>query len=368
MLSQNELRYLLALQRIPNLGDTSVKKLIHTIGSAEDIFRTKRETLEKISGIGAFRLKDFHPKIALDQAEDELRFINERNINCLYFMDEQYPSHLKHCVDAPVLLFAQGNLNLRRKHVVSVVGTRNATSHGKAACEALISELAPLRPVVVSGFAYGIDIVAHNAAISNGLQTIACLAHGLDQIYPKVHQKYVPSILENGGLLTEFRSSDPFDRNNFLKRNRIIAGMGEATVVIESAEKGGSLVTADIANSYNREVFAVPGRITDTLSRGCNNLIKSQQAQLLTTAADLVYIMGWDIGEKAVKPVQTELFPTLTGDEEQVLKLLKSRNKELLDCIALECQMTTHKTATVLLNLELKGLVRPLPGKLFQAI
>ncbi|AVI50658.1 DNA-protecting protein DprA [Pukyongia salina] len=368
MLSQNELRYLLALKQVPYLGETSVKKLIQTVGSAEGIFLEKKETLELIPGIGAYKLREFHPKIALDEADNELQFISEKNIKCLYFQEEDYPALLKHCVDGPVLLFLEGELNLKNKHIISVVGTRIATSHGKATCEAIISELAPLNPVIVSGFAYGIDIVAHNTAVAHGLQTIACLAHGLDQIYPKVHKKYVPAILENGGLLTEFSSNDPFDRKNFLRRNRIIAGMSEATVVIESAAKGGSLVTADIANSYNREVFAVPGRPGDLLSEGCNNLIKTQQAQLITSAADLVYNMGWNLDNRVTKPIQTALFPTLSEDETLVFNFLKTRDKELLDSIAISCQIPTHKTATVLLNLELKGLVQPLPGKLFQRV
>ena len=368
MFSKNELRCLLALQRVPNLGDASVKKLIKRIGSAEGIFKEKIRDLQKIEGINAFRLKDFRPKIVLDEADEELKFIEDNNIRCLHFLDPEYPGGLKHCIDAPIVIFSKGNFNLNNRYIIAVVGTRNATSHGKMACEALISELAPLNPVIVSGFAYGIDIIAHRAALKHGLQTIVCLAHGLNQIYPKPHYRHVPQILENGALFTEFWSSDPFDRTNFLKRNRIIAGMSEATVVIESAEKGGSLVTADIANSYNREVFAMPGRITDTLSRGCNNLIKTQQAHLLSSAADLVYLMGWDLDRKSEIPVQIELFPNLNKNEERVYNFLKGKEKELFDQISLECMLPSHKTASVLFNLEIKGLVRPLPGKIFQAI
>jgi DNA processing protein len=367
MFSKNELRCLLALQRVPNLGDASVKKLIRHIGSAEGVFKEKKHNLLRIEGIGAFKLKDFHPKIVLDEAEEELRFIEDNNIHCLHYRGIDYPSRLKHCLDAPVLIFSQGNFNLRDKYVISIVGTRNATPHGKAACEALISELSPLNPVIVSGFAYGIDIVAHRAALKHGLQTIACLAHGLNQIYPKVHRRYISGILENGGILTEFWSSDPFDRTNFLKRNRIIAGISEATIVIESAEKGGSLVTADIANSYNREVFAMPGRVTDMLSKGCNNLIKTQQAQLLSGAADLIYLLGWDLEQKP-KAVQTQLFPALTPEEEKVCNYLKNHDKQLLDSIGIACGLPSHRTASILFDLEMKGLVRPLPGKLFQLI
>jgi DNA processing protein len=235
-------------------------------------------------------------------------------------------------------------------------------------CEKLVAELAVLNPVIVSGCAYGIDIIAHKAALDHGLQTIACLAHGLNQIYPRVHEKFVAPILRNGALFTEFWSSDPFDRNNFLKRNRIIAGMSEATIVVESAEKGGSLVTADIANSYNREVFAFPGKASDNFSKGCNALIKTQQAQMIESAADLVYMMGWDLGNKKRQPVQTELFVSLSEEEEKVMTYLKQEDKEMLDLIALKCELPVCKTASILLNLEMKGLVQPLPGKQFQAV
>jgi DNA processing protein len=203
--------------------------------------------------------------------------------------------------------------------------------------------------------------------MDNRLQTVGCLAHGLNQIYPKDHKKYVQKMEENGGFITEFWSNDVFDRTNFLKRNRIIAGLSEATIVIESAEKGGSLVTAEIANSYNREVFAVPGRATDIQSRGCNNLIKQQKAQLLTGAADIIYMLGWEL-QKTQKPKQTQLFVELDEEEKIIFRFLKEKEKELLDIIALECKIPAFKTASILMNMELKGVVRPLPGKLFQLV
>lgn len=368
MFSKNELRYVLALQRVPNLGDASAKKLIHKLGSAEAVFNEKIKNLSKIDGIGAFKLKDLNKQVQLDAADEELEFIEQEGIELCYFLDKNYPDHLKHCYDAPILLFSKGNIDLKHKKLISIVGTRNATSYGTYNCERLIAELAPLNPVIISGFAYGIDITAHKTALKYNLQTIACLAHGLNQFYPRNHEKYVPRILENGGLFTEFWSSDAFDRTNFLKRNRIIAGLSEATVVIESAEKGGSLVTADIANSYNREVFALPGRISDRMSTGCNDLIKTNQAHLLSLAADLVYLLGWQLQDSLPKKVQTELFPTLSEDETLVMNMLRKSEKEELDLIALNCNLPTYKVASLLLNLELKGLVQPLPGKVFQAI
>ena len=330
MLSTKELLYTLALQRTPNLGDTSAKKLLRAVGSAEAIFKEKKHNLLKIDGIGVFKLKDLNENQQLAEAEAELRFIEDNQIEFSYFLDKTYPERLKHCLDGPILYFHRGNIDLKNKKVISIVGTRKVTTYGTTFCQNLIEELAPLNPVIVSGFAYGVDITAHRAAIDNGLQTIACLAHGLNQIYPKVHKKYVSKVKENGGFITEFWSDDPFDRNNFLKRNRIIAGISEATIVIESAEKGGSLVTADIANSYNREVFAVPGRSTDSQSQGCNNLIKTQQAHLLTNAADLIFQLGWELKEKDKKPKQTQLFVELTEEEKKVYRFLKEKDKELI--------------------------------------
>lgn len=367
MLSKNELRYTLALQRIPNLGDISAKKLLRKMGSAEAIFNEKKSNLAKIDGIGLLRLKDLNLKKQLEEADEEIEFIESNNIEYNYFQDKNYPEKLKHCIDGPILFFHRGNIDLVGKRIISVVGTRKITSYGNAFCQNLIEELAPLNPVIVSGLAYGVDICAHKAAIDNNLQNIACLAHGLNQLYPKDHKRYIKKIEENGGFISEFWSSDSFDRNNFLKRNRIIAGLSEATIVIESAEKGGSLVTADIANSYNREVFAVPGRATDAQSRGCINLIKQQKANLITSAADVVYLLDWEIKEKH-KPKQTQLFVELDEEEKIIFKFLKDKEKELLDVIALECSIPAYKTASILMNMELKGVIRPLPGKLFQLV
>lgn len=363
----SDLQYVLALQHVPNLGDASAKKLIRHTGSAEAVFKEKKSALLKIDGIGSTKLGDLFSEEHLRAAEKELDFIHKNNIETLYYKDKEYPEKLKHCFDGPILLFKRGKIDLINKKIISIVGTRRATTHGISFCEKLIEELSPLDPVIVSGFAYGVDITAQRAAMRHHLQTIGCLAHGLNQIYPGVHQKFVPGVEENGGFLTDFWSTDPFDRNNFLKRNRIIAGLSEATVVIESAEKGGSLVTADIANSYNREVFAVPGRPWDLQSKGCNMLLKSQQAHVLTSAADIAYMLNWYPASTA-KPVQKQLFVELEEEEEVLYGYLKENGKEQLDLIALNCSIPTFKAATLLLNMELKGVVRPLPGKLFEAV
>ena len=353
---------------MPNLGDRSAKKLLHFIGSAEAIFKEKKSTLLKIEGIGALKLKDLSLKTHLEAAEEELQFINDNKISFFYFQDNLYPEKLKHCLDGPILIFQKGNVDLQKKRIISIIGTRNITNHGIRFCEKLIDELSFYNPVIISGFAYGADITAHKSAIKNNLQTVACLAHGLNQVYPKIHLKYQKQVEENGGFITDFWSSDTFNRNNFLKRNRIIAGLSEATVVIESAEKGGSLVTADIANSYNREVFAVPGRPTDLASIGCNNLIKTQQAHILTSAADLIYLLDWSVDNKKPSVIQKQLFVELTEDENVLFNFLKNNKKEQLDLIALHCKMPIHKVASLLLTMELKGVIRPFPGKLFEIV
>ncbi|MGK0175170.1 MAG: DNA processing protein, partial [Ulvibacter sp.] len=359
MLSKDELCYTLALQRVPNLGDTSAKKLLQFVGSAEGIFKEKRTNLLKIDGIGALKLKDLNASKILIDAERELEYIDANAISYSFFKDNSYPERLKHCLDGPLLIFYRGNIDLESRRIISVVGTRNITTYGRDFCLKLINELAPTNPIIVSGFAYGVDIAAHKAAIDNGLQTIGCLAHGLNQVYPKVHKKYVSQVEENGGFITEFWSRDSFVRANFLKRNRIIAGMSEATIVIESAEKGGSLVTADIANSYNREVFAAPGRTSDSQSQGCNNLIKTQQARLLTSAADIVYMLGWKLEDFKIKPQQKQLFVELSPEEKVIYDYLKDKEKQVLDIIALNCKMPTFKASSLLLSMELKGVIRP---------
>ncbi|MFC7356100.1 DNA-processing protein DprA [Jejudonia soesokkakensis] len=368
MLSQNELRYTLALQRVPNLGDASAKKLIQYVGSAEGVFKEKKSNLLKIEGIGASKLEYLSEVTVMDEVEQELHFIHHNKIDYCYFQDIHYPERLKHCIDGPILFFQQGNIDLKNKHIISVVGTRQVTTHGKAFCEKLVEDLAPLNPVIVSGFAYGVDIIAHKTAIEQGLQTIACMAHGFTEVYPKTHKKYVSAIEKNGGFISEFWSNDSFDRTNFLKRNRIIAGMSEATIVIESAEKGGSLVTADIANSYSREVFAVPGRTTDSQSEGCNHLIKTQQAHLLESAADIVYMLGWKLDKQKAIVQQMQLFVELTEEEKIIWEYLKEKDKELMDTISIDCKIPTYKLASILLAMELKGVIQPLPGKLFQVV
>lgn len=368
-MTHNNLLYTLALQHVPNIGDVTAKKLISICGSAEAVLKEKKQNLLKIDGIGSVTIASIHESEHLKEAEKEIAFIKNNNINVLYFEDDNYPEKLKHCIDGPILLFKAGNINLENQRLISIVGTRKITTKGIEFCERLVETLKPYNPVIISGFAYGTDITAHKAAIKNKLQTVACLAHGFNQIYPKVHKKYMTEVEKNGGFFSDFWSTDTFDRNNFLKRNRVIAGLSEATIVIESAEKGGSLVTADIANSYNRDVFAVPGRVTDAQSIGCNNLIKYQKAHMLTNPLDVPYLLNWQLeNEQKPAPVQKQLFVELDATEKTIYNYLKNNNKEQLDIIALNCNLPIFKVSSTLLNMELKGVVRPLPGKLFEVI
>ena len=367
-MTDQQLIYALALQHVPKIGATTAKKLISHCGSAEAVLKEKAKNLLRIDGIGTLTIEGLFDRNHLHDAEQELKFIKDNHITVHYFTEDSYPERLKHCIDGPIVLFQSGNINLKEQPMVSIVGTRKITTNGVVFCEKLVEALAPFNPVIVSGFAYGTDITAQKAAIKHNLQTIGCLAHGLNQMYPKPHKKYVPDIENHGGFYTDFWSTDTFDRNNFLKRNRIIAGLSEATIVIESAEKGGSLVTADIANSYNREVFAVPGRITDSQSVGCNNLIKFQKAHLLSNPMDVPYLLNWQFELDKKPQLQKQLFVELEPDETIIYNFLKAKDKQHLDVIALECHMPTYKLAGLLINMELKGVVRPLPGKLFTLI
>ena len=366
-MNETELYYLLALQKVEGVGDIVAKKLLAHCGDAATIFNTKSSQLASINGIGAVLISKLKNKSIFAKAEAELKYIENNEINVSSFQDNNYPERLKHCIDGPILLFSSGNIDFTNRKIISIVGTRKITSYGSDFCKSLIAELAPLNPIIVSGFAYGVDIIAHQAAIENDLQTIGIVAHGLDQIYPRSHKKYVSKMEQNGGFITEFWSGTNPEKENFVKRNRIVAGISEATIVIESAIKGGSLITANLANDYNRDVFAVPGRTSDKLSLGCNNLIKTQKANLLTCAADLVYILNWDI-KQTNQSVQKKLFITLEIEEQKIYDYLLKSGKEILDIIALECDLPIYKISGILLNMELKGVVRPLPGKLFEAI
>ncbi|KAB2859756.1 MAG: DNA-protecting protein DprA [Flavobacteriales bacterium] len=367
-MNQN-LLYSIALTAIPNIGDITAKKLIAYCGSAEQVFNEKKPALEKIPGIGEVNAQSIiqNKAFALTLAENELTFIEKHHIKALTFFDENYPKRLTHCEDGPLVIFAKGEFNFNAPKIISIVGTRNATEYGKDFCEKLIADLAPHRPLILSGLAFGIDICAHKAAIKNNLPTVAALAHGLDRIYPSTHTSTAKQMLENGGLVSDFRSGTNPDRENFPKRNRLVAGIADVTIVIESSNKGGSLITAELANSYSRDVFALPGRVTDIQSEGCNALIKSNRAHLLQSVKDLEYIMGWKI-EEANKPNQTKLFVDLTAEEKLLVDVLNQQEKTNIDDLALLAKLPMSKTASLLLEMEFKNVVKSLPGKMYKLV
>lgn len=358
---------ILRLQKCRFIGDTIAKRLIGMVGDVTEIFNEKSNRLQRIEGVGSALISYLKDEENLRLAEKELEVILKNKVSFSYFLDDDYPQYLKHCPDGPILFFKRGNISLENRKIISVVGTRNMTLYGRDFCQELIHYLKIYNPVIVSGYAYGVDICAHKEALKQGLQTIGVLANGLQLTYPKTHKKYTADIEANGGFISEFWQYDEPLRENFLRRNRIIAGMSQATIVIESGEKGGSLVTADIANSYNRDVFAVPGRINDTFSRGCNTLIKTNKANVLTHPEDVIKMLNWDIQEVPKKPpIQKQLFVELNEDEQKICNFLSENGTNLLDQIALETQIPVFKLSSILIGLELKGVVKPLPGKQFQ--
>jgi len=371
-MDKNKLKYKIALSLIPKVGHITAKKLVAYVGDFEGVFKESKKNLLKIPDIGETLANNIVHSNVLPLAEEELEFIEKNNIRVIFYLDEEYPERLKHCIDAPVLLYARGELSLNQRKVLSIVGTRKATNEGVLFCEKLVAALAERghHPIIVSGLAYGIDATAHHAALNNSLPTVAELGHGLDIIYPASHKSLARKIEHDGLLLTDFPSKSKRDKNNFVKRNRIIAGLSDATIVVESAEKGGALVTADIANSYNRDVFAVPGRITDPYSKGCNQLIKINRAALLEKVEDIEYLLGWepdnDINKKEI---QRNLFVELDDEEKYIVDILKASTKEMpIDTICLKAQMPTSKVSPILLELEFKGILKTLPGKTYKLI
>jgi len=360
------LKYKIALTLIPNIGDILAKRLVAYCGSVQAVFEEKKSSLEKIPGIGSILAHEVINHSIFERAEEEINFIEKNNIAPLFYLDSNYPKRLTYCEDSPVMLYYKGNVNLNSEKIISIVGTRDATEYGKKLCEKLITDLAVHNVIIVSGLAYGIDICAHKAALANKLPTICTLAHGLDRIYPALHQSTAQKMLDNGGWLTDFTSNTVPDRENFPRRNRIVAGISDATIVIESKKTGGSLITADIANSYNRDVFAFPGRIDDVCSEGCNNLIKQNKAALIQSAADLIYILGWEQTKKNKAPQQKKLFLELSTDEELLVNQLKEKESVTIDDLCFATKLPMSKVSALLLTLEFSGIVKSFPGKAYR--
>jgi DNA processing protein len=362
-----DLEYKIAISLIPGIGAITARNLIAYVGSVEGVFLEKEKNLMKIPGVGEVNAQRVVRQNVLDRARKEVEFIRKNHIQIFFYLDPNYPSRLKNCSDAPIILYFHGNANLNEQRIISVVGTRNATNYGKEICDELIRSFSernyPL--LVVSGLAYGIDVYAHKACLKYNIPTVGVFAHGLDDIYPALHAPIANKMLENGGLLSDFISETKIDRQNFLRRNRIIAGLADATIIVESAEKGGALVTADIANSYNRDVFAFPGRSIDPFSRGCNKIIKLNEAVLVENAEDIEKVMNWDIKPSGTKVVQTSMFVELSAEEQKLVDLLKEGDR-FVDEITMETRMPMSGVSSLLLGLEFKGLIASLPGKMYR--
>lgn len=367
----SSLRYQIAITLIPGIGNILAKNLIAYIGDVEGVFRESKKNLAKIPSIGEVRAAEIVNQHVLEQADKEIEFIQKNNLFTYYFTDNTYPFRLKECADSPIILYGKGDMHFNQGKFVGVVGTRNPSDFGKEYCTNFVSELAQKQPqvTIVSGLAYGIDITAHKAALENGLPTIIVPGHGLDRIYPAVHRSTAVKALTNGGIVTEFRSGTNPDRQNFVQRNRIIAGLCDAVVVVESKKEGGSLITAELANSYNRDVFAFPGRPGDVYAAGCNSLIKRNQAALIENTDDFLRYMSWNAQNTPAANVQTDLFADLSEDEELLLKLLRLASDGIhVNELSIKSGKTFSQVSSCLLAMEFKGLVKPVPGGIYKAV
>jgi DNA processing protein len=362
-----DLLHQIALTLVPNIGDVRAKALLETFGDAESIFKTSKKNLENIEGIGSIAANSIKQFSDFKICEDEIKFIEKSKITPLFITDENYPQRLLNCYDSPTLLYYKGNANLNTIKIISIVGTRSNSDYGKNVCDKIIEDLAEQNVLIISGLAFGIDTIAHKASLKNNLKTVGVMAHGLDKVYPAQNKTLAVEMLSQGGILTDFMSGTNPDRQNFPRRNRIVAGICDALLVIESSAKGGSLITAELANSYNKDVFAIPGRVNDSRSEGCNYLIKNNKALLITSADDLLHIMNWKDAPKKVKQ-QRELFIELTSDEKIITDILKERENIQIDELYFKSGLSSSAVAQALLMLEMQGVVASLPGKVFKLI
>ncbi|MCO5240868.1 MAG: DNA-processing protein DprA [Chitinophagaceae bacterium] len=364
----SDLFYHIALTMVPHIGDVHARELLQHFGDAEKVFTARKSSLDHFPGIGTVRSRSIKAFKDFKRVEDELRFIERYNITVLRQTDAGYPKRLLHCYDAPFLLYFKGNADLNHHKIMAVIGTRNHTDYGKEMTAGILEDIARHDVLIISGLAYGIDTLAHKAALKNQLSTIGVLAHGLDHIYPSANKSLAKEMTTRGGLLTDFMSGTPPDKQNFPKRNRIVAGMSDATLVIETQINGGSMITAELANSYNKDVFAVPGRATDAKSAGCNYLIRSNKAALITSGKDLAAFMNWGEAPVKKKTIQKELFTEQTAEEKTILKIIGEKETVSIDEIAAGCNFSSSRIAASILNLELQGLITAMPGKRYKCL
>lgn len=375
MTPEQEILCMIALTRTPRLNVLNQRALLEELGSASAIFENRKDLRAVCPSIhenlqtAILTMEQYLPR-----AEQELAWAQSKRISVLTFGDERYPARLRECPDAPLVIYYRGNADLNASHIISMVGTRKCTEYGKELCQQYLKEMRQLCPdvLVMSGLAYGIDIHSHRAALHEGLSTIGVLAHGLDQIYPRLHKETAIEMLDHGGLLTEYMYGTPVDKMNFVARNRIVAGMADATVVVESASKGGSLITARIAGDYNREVMAFPGRINDTNSAGCNQLIARGEAHLISSAQETMDILGWQsvaqMNGHRKQGIQTELFVNLSTEEQRIMQALNSNDGKAINQLSIETNIPIGQLSAILFNMEMRGLVRMLNGGRYKAV
>ncbi len=374
-IDREEIRCAMALTRVPRLNAVHRLQLVEALGSATRVME-ERDNLSRLLPDLAPRLADelkqLHTYLA--RADEELAFAERKHIRCLCWSAPDYPARLRECPDAPLVLYYRGTADLNRPRIISIVGTRHCTEYGRDVCRRFMERLRTLCPdvLIVSGLAYGVDIEAHRNALQQGMDTVGVLAHGLDQIYPRLHRQTATEMLAQGGLLTEFMSGSNADKVNFVRRNRIVAGMADAVVVVESAEKGGSLITAELAADYNRDVFAVPGRITDPYSRGCNNLLRDNRAAALQSADDLVQALRWEPvdahSRRQKEGIQRELFPNLSPEEQLITTALHASDGKPINQLCVDTNLPVHRLTALLFELEMKGVVRLLAGGIYRLL
>jgi len=371
-MNDETLKYKIGITLIKGIGCNLAKNLIAYVGSVEGVFKEKQQNLAKIPGIGEILSTEIVLQNVLARAEQEIEFIQKNKIQTYYYADREYPYRLKECADSPIMLYSKGNCDLNNGKFIGIVGTRNATETGKENCKKLITDLAAAQPnsIIVSGLAYGIDICAHKAALEAGLPTIGVVGHGLDRIYPAAHRPTAVKMIQEGALLTEYLSLTNPDRPNFVQRNRIIAGMCDAILVVESAARGGALITAEVANDYNRDVFAFPGRVNDEWSAGCNALIKNNKASLIESADDILRFMNWEKQDSAVKQtVQTTLFLDLSDEEQEIVTVLRQHSEGIqVNELSILLAKPFSKISSQLLEMEFKGIVKCLPGGIYRIV
>ena len=366
-MNESKLKYQIGLTLIKGVGAATAKKLIAALGDEESIFKTKKHLLERIPGIGKTLSVQIMESGILNKAEREIEFMLKNGITAHFYTDKTYPFRLRECYDSPIILYQKGKTDLNRQKYLGIVGTRKMTRYGKAHCENIVSELARKYPdlAVVSGLAYGVDICAHKKSLEMNLQTIGVVGHGLDQLYPAAHKQTAEKMLKQGSLVSEYTSGTALDRNNFVARNRIIAGMCDVVLVVESGKRGGALITAEFADSYNRDVCAIPGRVNDVYSAGCNNLIKRNKANMIECGEDIELLMNWENQSNKKLPVQTFLFSELPPEEQFIIELLQKEGQMHIDHIAYKLQMPVNKISGLLLELEFKGSIRCMPGGIY---